>query len=461
MKQNPVTRQIPQVDKVLRHPMLEDLKQHIRREVLVTLTRQELNACRSSLGSGRQVPDIDSVAQAVVGKLQKLTSPSLKKVINGTGVVLNTNLGRAPLPAIALKQLNEVGSGYTSLEIDLGSGRRGQRGSKIVELLQVLTGCQSALVVNNNAAAILLVVNTVSKNREVLVSRGELIEIGGSFRLPEVIEAAGAILHEVGTTNRTRLEDYSRAISSQSGLLLKCHRSNFTISGFTEDAALSELVALAKKSQIPMIYDLGSGVLIELAKCGVTEEPTIESTLANGCALVTFSADKLLGGPQAGIIVGDKPLVELLHQNPLYRALRVDKLTLAALEGVLTSYLSCEPENPTLKMLSTPSSELKQRCEHFKSQASPLLKKLTLTVMPTKSTVGGGSLPGKTLDSFAIAIAGGKPPDNLGKSLRTAPNPVISVIKDNLVTIDFRTVLLDEEKLLLATLVFADKLLGN
>lgn len=461
MNKTSIGAQIPQVDKLLRHDVLVQQQRHIRRAVLAVLVREELERLRAGLGQGQDVPDLDAIARRVAATAQDLIRPAMRKVLNGTGIALNTNLGRAPLPEEAIAHLEQVCCGYTNLEIDLESGRRGERGLRVERLLRVLTGCQAALVVNNNAAAVLLAVNTLSRDKEVIISRGELIEIGGSFRLPDVIASSGAILKEVGTTNRTRIADYRRAISDRTGLLLRCHRSNFRITGFAEQAELEELVALSRQASLPLVEDLGSGVLSGLPV--FQNEPTLQAALEQGCPLVTFSGDKLLGGPQAGIIAGDRELVKRLHDNPLYRALRADKMALSVLESVLAAYMRPDPENhlPVLSMLLASPEELKRRAESFAGKANRSLKNLRLAAVPTSAAAGGGSLPGTILESFGMSIESSLPANDLAALLRSADPAVVPVVHADKVLVDFRTIAPREEELLMAGLVHTDALIAD
>jgi L-seryl-tRNA(Ser) seleniumtransferase len=299
------TTRLPQVDRILRHPEVLDAQTRMRRDLVADLVREELERLRNNDRVSDSEMELEAIASKVVAKVDALLSPALRKTINATGVVLNTNLGRAPISAAAIAYLQEVATGYCNLEIDLGSGKRGKRSARIDALLRLITGAEAAVVVNNNAAAVLLVVNAFAKDREVIVSRGELIEIGGSFRLPDVIESAGGILREVGTTNRTRIADFRKAAGMNTGLLVRCHRSNFEIRGFTEQVSLEELVQLGKETEVPVLEDLGSGVLFDLGAAGLKDEPTVREVVSTGCDLVSFSGDKLLGGPQAGIVVGN------------------------------------------------------------------------------------------------------------------------------------------------------------
>jgi L-seryl-tRNA(Ser) seleniumtransferase len=380
-------------------------------------------------------------------------------VINGTGVILNTNLGRAPLAGEIVERLSRTLSGYCSLEFDLTSGKRGERTELLQDLLSVLIGSEAVVVVNNNAAAVMLAVSALAHGKEVVVSRGELIEIGGSFRLPDVIVAAGGILREVGSTNRTRAGDYKAAIGSNTGILLRCHRSNFEITGFTEQPSLPEVVKVAVDAGVALVEDLGSGAILEMAPLGLRDEPTVSAVLQSGADLVLFSGDKLLGGVQAGIVVGKRSLVEKLRKHPIYRAVRADKLIIATLEGVFAQYLAPSPENivPALRMAIASRDGLKQRAQNF--VASTKLMCLRCRVVETTSTFGGGTLPGELLPSFGVEISpqAKVSADKLSRMLRTAENPIVAIVKEGQVTIDFRTVQPEEEPLLAMVLIEIDK----
>ncbi len=441
------TTRLPQVDRILRHPLLIEAQSRIRRDLLTDLVRQHLENLRSC--PAETEADIESIASSVVSKVDLLLKPSLRKVINGTGVVLNTNLGRAPISSHALAYLAEMASGYCNLEVDLPTGKRGKRSLKIEELLRLITGAEAGMVVNNNAAAVLLAVNALAKGREVIVSRGELIEIGGSFRLPDVIESAGGILKEVGTTNRTRLSDFRKAIGANTGLLIRCHRSNFEIRGFTEQVSLEELSALSKVSAVPFLEDLGSGVLFALSAAGLKDEPTVSEVILSGCNLVCFSADKLLGGPQAGIIVGKKELIERLSSHPLYRALRLDKVSLALLEHTLMAYLTPSPEDllPVLSLLTAATSDIKLRAENFARTVCDASGKIGCVAISTNAAAGGGSLPCELLDSFGVVLSIDQMrPTKLAEALRNAQPPVISIVQNDQVILDFRTISVNDEK---------------
>lgn len=448
---------LPQVDKLLRHPRLEEQQRHWRRDIFVELCRQTLSELRQKTDS--PIPDIDAIAELVVQKANSFMIPGLQRVINGTGVVLNTNLGRAALPPELFTGLSDIGCGYSNLELDLETGKRGKRSERVKTLLKMLTGCEAALVVNNNAAAVVLAVNCLARDREVIVSRGELIEIGGSFRLPDVVESAGAKLKEVGTTNRTRIGDYEKAIGANTGLLLRCHRSNFKITGFTQDVTLNELVELSSRSNVPFLEDLGSGVLVDLKGLNL-HEPTVAEVVKSGCGLVSFSGDKLLGGPQAGIVVGKKHLVEQLAKHPLYRALRVDKITNALLEHTLRLYLRPDAFEriPTLRMMAATENDIKQRVENFVVSASTRLQVLRCKGIGCNSAIGGGSLPGEEKESWCLVIeSDGIKAARLATLLRQCSTPIIAIVQNDELRIDFRTISADEESLILQYLVHLDQ----
>ncbi|HEY9784800.1 MAG TPA: L-seryl-tRNA(Sec) selenium transferase [Candidatus Obscuribacterales bacterium] len=447
---------IPQVEKLLNHPVLVALKARVRRPILVKLARDELSQLRAKLRSAKEdAPEPlaardelneDAIAQRIETKVGELLRPHIRPVINGTGVVLNTNLGRAPLPEAVAHYLAQLSESYCNLEIDLPSGKRGERLQRIDELARLLTGCEKAVVVNNNASSVMLAVAALSRGKEVIVSRGDLIEIGGSFRLPDVIESAGGILKEVGTTNRTRLSDYKRAIGKNTGFLLKCHRSNFAITGFTEETATFELAKLGSESGVPVLMDLGSGAMVDFESLGLPPEPTIATAIKDGVDAVMFSGDKLMGGPQAGVVAGKKALIETLRSHPIYRALRADKLTIAYLEQVMALYLAPNGEEniPALMMASSKESALKRRVEHFLSTLGGKEGKLIFACAATESALGGGTIPGQTLSSWALEIRpaadSGLSVSQLAQILRLAEPPVIGVVRDDRLLIDFRTV---------------------
>jgi L-seryl-tRNA(Ser) seleniumtransferase len=415
---------------------------------VVEALRDRILADKGKSGELR-LPTKEASAQQAEQILDGFRRYRLRRVINATGVILHTNLGRAPLCREALERMNEVARGYSNLEYDLEKGARGLRYGHIRQLLCTLTGAEDGLVVNNNAAAVLLVLNSLAEGREAIVSRGELIEIGGEFRIPDVMEKSGAHLKEVGTTNRTRLADYERAIGPETGLILKVHTSNFRIMGFTEEADLLSLVALGKKHNLPVMDDLGSGCLIELDLYGLEREPTVRDTLATGVDVVTFSGDKLLGGPQAGIILGKMKALEKIRKNPLNRALRIDKLTLAALEATLVKYLRPEEaliDIRVLRALTEPLEILKKRAQRLAALFRRTLPQgLTLSLIKGVSMAGGGSLPTQEIPTVLIGIcAKSLSAAALEEGLRKWKTPIIVRVADDQVLLDLRT--LDAEE---------------
>lgn len=411
-------RDLPSVDELTRDPRFAGAPQRLA----VAAARTALDRARGEIEAGGN-PDVVALAEAELARAQTYR---LRRAINATGVIVHTNLGRAPLPEAALEHVVEVGRGYSNLEYDVDEGRRGSRQDHIASILTRLTGAEAALVVNNNAAAVLLALAAIADGRDVLVSRGELIEIGDGFRIPDVLARSGARLVEVGTTNRTRVADYEAGLTDATAAILRVHQSNFRLVGFTEQPALSELAELARGRELPLIDDLGSGALLDLG-----DEPTARGGLAAGADLVSFSGDKLLGGPQAGIIVGRKDLVERLRRHPLQRALRADKLTLAALEATLLLYLDpalARQEIPVLRMLDEP-------IETVRARAAELAERLGGEVEETVARVGGGALPLLELTSFACALE-----EELGAPLRAGDPPVVGIVRDGHLLLDCRTV---------------------
>ena len=397
----------------------------------------------------------ESLRERFIARLHQHAAFNFIRVINATGVVIHTNLGRSVMPTAAMARINAVGAGYSNLEFDLASGKRGSRYSLVDELLCRLTGAEAALVVNNNAAAVLLALDTLAKGREVIVSRGQLVEIGGSFRIPEVMAHSGAHLVEVGATNRTHRRDYQAAIGEATALLLKVHTSNYRIIGFTFEVPLRELVELGRQHNLPVMEDLGSGCLLDLSRYGLMKEPTVREVVAAGPDVVTFSGDKLLGGPQAGIIVGSRSIIERIKKNPLTRALRIDKFTLAGLEAVLRLY---QDEHqalaaiPTLAMLTLTQAEIGQKARRLKRLlVKPLTDHCLVATLSAVSRVGGGALPEYDLPTVAVSLA----PlvfsvNDLAERLRQAPEPVIGRIENGLFLLDMRTVAKAEIKRLAA-----------
>ena len=410
-------RDLPSVDELARDERLAH-----EPALAVEAARAALARAREEIKAGHDPGDL---GERAVKELDGLRRPRLRRTLNATGVIVHTNLGRAPLPEAALERALEVGRGYSNLEYDLSAGGRGSRQDHVAAILRRLTGAEGALVVNNNAAAVLLALAALAEGREVLVSRGELIEIGDGFRIPDVLARSGARLREVGTTNRTRAADYERAVGPETALLLRVHQSNFRVVGFTEQASLGELAAVARRHGLPLVDDLGSGVLVALE-----DEPSARESLAAGADLVCFSGDKLLGGPQAGVVVGRGELVERLRRHPLQRALRADKLTLAALEGTLGLYLDPERaarEVPVLRMLTEPPEAVRARAERLAAAVGG-------TVEETVARVGGGALPLAELPSFACAVE-----EELAAPLRAGELPIVGIVRDGRCLLDCRT----------------------
>jgi L-seryl-tRNA(Ser) seleniumtransferase len=458
-------RQIPSVDELLLQPRLAELAKRVDRNLLVEVTRAALADLRAAIAqeaaaSFRLSADPELLEAQIADLVERILAHSLQPVINATGVILHTNLGRAPLPPAAVDELRRTATQYSNLEYDLEAGARGKRDVHTARLLERLTGAEAAIVVNNCAAAVLLVLAALAKGGEVLVSRGELIEIGDGFRIPEIMAESGAVLREVGTTNRTRLSDYEDAIGPNTRLLLRVHPSNFKITGFTDKPSLAELAALSERSGLPLMEDLGSGCALDLSAAGV-REPTIRQSLEAGAGLVTFSGDKLLGGPQAGIIAGKKELLARIRRHPWFRALRVDKLTITALEVTLSAYLrAAYDEVPALRMIRAPQTEIKRRAENLlrELRAEIPLGEVELEIRPGSSVVGGGSTPDQALPTALIRIASARySAAQLEKRVRRAPAgiSVIARVEDDRLILDLRTVFPEQEPLLIKILASA------
>jgi len=444
-------RALPSVESLLQQDGFVRLAREFGRSELVSAIRDELDALRRS-------PDLDPSSEKlearVHARLAARSAPSLVPLVNATGVVVHTNLGRAPLSEAALSAIVTAGRGYTNLEYDLDRGDRGHREGHTGRLLARLFPGTDALVVNNNAAAVLLALNTFALGHEVIVSRGELVEIGGSFRVPEILERSGARLREVGTTNKTRLSDYENALGPETGLLLRVHPSNFRIVGFTERATTEELARLARARGIPLVEDFGSGNLIRLEAAGLAEEPTVGESLDAGADVVTFSGDKLLGGPQAGILVGGPARIAECKKNPLSRALRVDKLTHAALEATLVAFVRDRAieEIPVLRMLHTPVAAIEDRARRVVSELAGV-RGLTLSIVPGTSKVGGGAAPEAEIETALIAVrADGHSAEAVERKLRSHRPPVIARISEDRVLLDLRTVHPSEDAIVAAAL---------
>lgn len=455
MERHELLRHLPAVDEILQISDIQAGIKNYGRSLMVKSIREAINVLRSQILAGQalEVETFkDHVVQATLEIVKKKFKFNLRYVINATGVVLHTNLGRAVLSSAAQKALHRAAAGYSNLELNLTTGQRGSRYSHVVELLKELTGCEDALVVNNNAAAVLLALNTLAQGKEAIVSRGQLVEIGGSFRVPEVMAASGARLVEVGTTNKTYLRDYEQAITEETAVLLKVHTSNYRVIGFTHETSTQELVALAQEKNIPLMEDLGSGLLLDLEKYGIHGEPTVQRVIQLGVDVVTFSGDKLLGGPQAGIIIGKKKYLEPMKKNPLTRALRVDKLTMAALEGTLREYLAPEKVvevNPTLRMLTIPGETLRQEAEKLRQLLQKELPQVAVEIEEGYSQAGGGSLPTTEIPTYLVTLK----PLNLceklmAKRLRLGEPAVLVRLAQGKILLDMRTILPGEHELL-------------
>jgi L-seryl-tRNA(Ser) seleniumtransferase len=437
-------RALPSVNALLESAGVRSLLEQHPRRVVVDAVRSAVDAERSEGGASKTE---EQWLAAIAAKVAGMSRPSLRRVINATGVVLHTNLGRAPLADSAIEAMADIAAGFSNLEYDLESGARGSRYSHCVGLLQQLTGAEDALVVNNCAAALVLALNALAQKREVLVSRGELVEIGGSFRIPDIMGRSGARLVEVGTTNRTHDDDYRRAITPKTAAIVKVHRSNFAIEGFTSDVSVERLAFIAAEHGLPVLHDLGSGLMVELDAYGLSGEPTAASALASGASLVLMSGDKLLGGPQAGIILGGADLIARLRKNPFARAMRVDKLTLSALEATLRLYLEPEralKEIPVLAMLTASVGELETRARSIAQR----LKEagIDVAIAQSSASVGGGAFPTAAIPSVAIALPG--PAQGVEEQLRAGAPAVIGRINDGKLLLDLRTVLPREDEML-------------
>jgi L-seryl-tRNA(Ser) seleniumtransferase len=469
-------RALPSVDEVLGRPRISALTQKAGHKLVTTVVRAILAEARKQLA--QLVPEVEAtidpasgldIESRIISQVEHLLAPSLRRVINATGVVLHTNLGRAPLARQAVARIVATASLYTNLEYDLSRGERGKRDVHTSRLLAELCGTEAAIVVNNNAAAVFLVLHALAKGDEVIVSRGELIEIGDGFRIPDIMVESGAVLREVGTTNRTSIRDYENAVTDRTKLLLRVHPSNFRITGFTDRPSLQELVALGERLQLPVYEDLGSGCLTDLKLAGISE-PVVRASGEAGVSVMTFSGDKLLGGPQAGIIAGKTEIVDRIRRNPVFRALRVDKLTIAAFEGTLKSYLrGALDEIPALRMIRLPAGEIANRAEQLCAKLRPLLTgDVTMQIREGISVIGGGATPDQHLPTFLIAltsprISAKQLEEHLrrpelqaagpGKSI--SPIPVIARIENEEILLDLRTVQVEEDPELIARLAAA------
>jgi L-seryl-tRNA(Ser) seleniumtransferase len=449
-----ILRKIPSVDSFLENE-LKSLRERFSHKAMVAATRAvlALERKRLTVASGKGRPrKRQELFRLISDRLGQESRRALTPVVNATGIILHTNLGRALLPEEALTRLTEVAMSYCTLEYDLDEGKRTQRGRRLSSLVCDVTGAEDALVVNNNAGAVLLVLDTFARDKEVVIPRGDLIEIGGSFRLPEIMAKGGATLVEVGTTNRTYLADYEGAITENTAILMKAHWSNYVIQGYVESVELSDLAELGRRKKILVFEDMGSGALVNLSEFGFGDEPWVKRSLATGVHLISFSGDKLVGGPQAGVIVGKKEYIRLLRQNQLARALRVDKFTIAALEAVLEIYVGSEPavdSLPVYRMILQDEKKLKQRGQRIVRaiEDNKRLRKTRVGLIETVAGMGGGALPGVKLPSYAVSVEQeGKSAQSLAKALRMLPKPVVGRVSEDSVLLDLRTVLPSEDR---------------
>ncbi|MGD0232926.1 MAG: L-seryl-tRNA(Sec) selenium transferase [Syntrophorhabdales bacterium] len=457
---NSLLRKIPKVDEVLKHEQWQRLLGNYSQETAKDALRAVLEELRLNIKEGKvtSLPPVERIIEETGRHAAELSSSSLRKVINGTGVVVHTNLGRSLLAKPAIDALVSIASNYSNLEYDLKRGKRGDRYEHCASVLQRLTGAEASLVVNNNAAAVLLVLDTFAQGKEVVIARGELIEIGGSFRIPDVMRKSGAILREVGTTNRTFSQDYERAVNENTGLLMKAHTSNYRIRGFVHETPIAELVELGKRYRVPVFYDAGSGLLYPLKRDGAFDEPVIADFAETGLDMISFSADKLLGGPQAGIILGKTVYIDAMKKNPLTRAIRPDKFTLAALEATLFLFADQEQRSqiPTLEMIYQDETSLKRKASRLAAALRKRSSHLSVSVVSLASEVGGGSLPDVALPSYGLALE----PRSMSlvafeEKLRKLETPIIARIGHDRLLIDMRTIRKADEPLLISGIAAA------
>jgi L-seryl-tRNA(Ser) seleniumtransferase len=445
-----IFRRIPSVDSLLGSPAIKRMLLTTPRGLVLRAIRQVLDTLRGEVESAQrpdELPDLDlnNVVDQIARRLSILVQPKLRHVINATGVVVHTNLGRSPLSKGVIEGFRSLAGCYTNLEYDLGTGKRGSRYVHVEEILVELTGAEGALVVNNNAAAVLIALDTIAKDREVIISRGQLVEIGGSFRIPEVMRKSGARMLEVGTTNKTTINDYESAIRPETALLLRVHTSNFQIVGFTEEVGLEELVALGKKYSLPVMEDLGSGCLIDFSRYGLKKEPTVQDSVAKGVDIITFSGDKMLGGPQCGIILGRKEIISAIEANQLHRALRVDKLTLAALQETLYTYRDKDRAIrliPTLRMLCQPYQSLCRKAQRLLGLIGKIEgDSFSVDLCDGFSRVGGGAMPVEEIRSRLLRVSPNRlSAPSVAKSLRSYNPPIIARLEKDQVLLDVRTI---------------------
>lgn len=448
MNKNLLYRSIPKVDILLEKEEIQNAIEEYGREIVMEAIREEMEGLRAYIGTCEDekaaLDKIESLTEQILRYVEKVNTPNMRMVINGTGTILHTNLGRAPISQEHMAKLSNIVTGYSNLEYNLEAGKRGERYSHFEELLCRLTGAEAAMAVNNNAAAVMLILSSMAKGGEVVVSRGELVEIGGKFRIPDVMEQSGATLVEVGTTNKTHYSDYEDAITEETKALLKVHTSNYRIVGFTDTVTIADLAPLAKERELPLIEDLGSGVLVDLSKYGLTYEPTVQDSIKNGADVVCFSGDKLLGGPQAGIIIGKKKYIDMMKKNQLTRALRIDKFTATALELVLQEYLSEEKaiQNvPVLRMIHETKEEVTARARSLKNMLNRAGLDADFELEECESQIGGGSLPLERIPSMAVTV---KPHNisvpKLEEEMRHLKVPIIPRTANDTIYLDVRTI---------------------
>lgn len=443
-------RTLPSVDRLLGHERLRDLLAEARPAVVGNLVRQGIEAARAAIAAGVTPPTEEEIVDGIVALAERLLHPSLRPVINATGVIIHTNLGRAPLSDEAMAAMERASVGYSNLEFDLATGERGSRLAHLEPLLQQVTGAEAGMAVNNNASAVYLALSALAHGREVIISRGQAVEIGGGFRIPDVMRQSGARLVEVGTTNRTYLRDYESAITAETAAIMRVHASNFRITGFTESPAIEDLARLGHEHGLLVIDDLGSGCLLDTTAFGLAAEPTVQGSVAAGVDLVLFSGDKLLGGPQAGIIVGRRHLVDLLRRHPLTRALRMDKATIAGLAATLAHYLRGDvlERVPIWRMIAAPLAEMERRARRWARALGP-----PAMVVNGRSMVGGGSLPEESLPTKLLAVPGdGRHLEEVARRLRTGDPPVVGRIDGGRLLLDPRTVHPAQDRTLIAAL---------
>lgn len=461
MDKKDLLRQIPKIDELLKDQRLFVFFGNTQRDLIVESARETMEGLRSKILANHEVDlSIDAIIEEIIGKIRLKKQKSLRPVINGTGTILHTNLGRARLSKEAGRNVLEAVAGFSTLEYDLKKGGRGSRHDHIEKLIEKITGAEGAMVVNNNAAAVLLCLSALAENKGVIVSRGELVEIGGSFRVPEIMELGGTRLKEIGTTNKTSLKDYEKAVDmlgqENVGMLLKVHTSNYKIMGFSQEVDLKDLVVLGNEKGLPVVYDLGSGLMVDLKKFGI-DEPTVFDAVKSGADVITFSGDKLFGGPQAGIIIGKKEYIEAMKVHPLARVIRVDKMTLAALESVFREYIDTDAALntvPVLAMISQPIDDLRKAAVGLAEKVRAGTDAYYVEVERIQGQIGGGSTPNQFLESYGVAIKGkGLSPDKIEREMRALPTPVIVRINQDQVLIDMRTLLENEAEIVAQGLI--------